>query len=45
MQKKIDTLKLNQEIIDIIYQYTPYKKYNLFFFMWCIFSFAIELEF
>lgn len=43
MQKKIDTLKLNQEIIDIIYQYTPYKKYNLFFFMWCIFSFAIGI--
>lgn len=36
-------LKLNQEIIDIIYRYTPYKKYNLFFFMWCIFSFAIGI--
>ena len=43
MQKKVDNIELNQKIIDIIYQYTPYKKYNLFFFMWCVFSLAIGI--
>lgn len=44
MQKKVDQLKLNQNIIDIIYQYAPYKKYNLFFSCGVYFLLLLALE-
>lgn len=42
-QKKVDNMQLNEAILDIIYSHTPYKKYDIFFMIWCVLSFAIGI--